>query len=205
MLAKLVGISTDTLRLYERKGLLRSPMRTDNGYRCYSPDCIVRLRLIRAALSIGFTLDELAKILKIRDAGGAPCTRSATWPSRSWRDSSSTSGNWHCCATSFATCSRGGIVCLKKFRNTSQPACWRCWPLRPQSPVSCPLTFTPQSPGRLDDDSENSLHHIVIGSGVHLFLSQPRRAIGSAPRKVHSTIFPARSFSFWPRIHDESG
>jgi DNA-binding transcriptional MerR regulator len=31
MLAKLVGISTDTLRLYERKGLLRSPMRTDNG------------------------------------------------------------------------------------------------------------------------------------------------------------------------------
>jgi DNA-binding transcriptional MerR regulator len=73
MLAKLVGISTDTLRLYERKGLLRSPMRTANGYRCYSPDCVARLRLIRAALSIGFTLDELAKILKIRDAGGAPC------------------------------------------------------------------------------------------------------------------------------------
>lgn len=74
-LAKLAGVSPDTLRLYERKGLLRSPLRAPNGYRCYSPDALARVRLIRAALSIGFTLDELAKILKIRDAGGAPCHR----------------------------------------------------------------------------------------------------------------------------------
>lgn len=73
MLAKLVGISTDTLRLYERKGLLAPPLRSTNGYRCYSRDSLGRVRLIRAALSIGFTLDELAKILRVRDAGGAPC------------------------------------------------------------------------------------------------------------------------------------
>ncbi len=72
-LAKLVGVSPDTLRLYERKGLLQSPLRSANGYRCYSSDSVARVRLIRAALSIGFTLDELTKILKIRDSGGAPC------------------------------------------------------------------------------------------------------------------------------------
>ena len=72
-LARLVGVSPDTLRLYERKGTLRAPMRSPNGYRCYSPESVARVRLIRAALSIGFTLDELAQILKIRDAGGAPC------------------------------------------------------------------------------------------------------------------------------------
>lgn len=72
-LAMLVGVSPDTLRLYERKRLLRPPLRTANGYRCYSAESVARVRLIRAALSIGFTLDELAGILKIRDTGGAPC------------------------------------------------------------------------------------------------------------------------------------
>ena len=72
-LAKLVGISPDTLRLYERKGLLDAPVRSANGYRCYSADAAARVRLIRGALSIGFTLEELGRFLKIRDAGGAPC------------------------------------------------------------------------------------------------------------------------------------
>ena len=68
----MIGVSADTLRLYERKGLV-SPLRAENGYRCYSVKAVARLRLIRGALSIGFTIDELAGILKIRDAGGAPC------------------------------------------------------------------------------------------------------------------------------------
>lgn len=68
----MVGVSADTLRLYERKGLL-SALRTENGYRCYSAESVARVRLIRAALSIGFTIEELARILKVRDAGGAPC------------------------------------------------------------------------------------------------------------------------------------
>jgi DNA-binding transcriptional MerR regulator len=72
-LAKLVGVSPDTLRLYERKGLL-CPPRSANGYRCYPPEVVERIHLIRAALSIGFTLGELAEILAIRDARGIPCT-----------------------------------------------------------------------------------------------------------------------------------
>jgi len=68
----MVGVSADTLRLYERKGLV-SPLRTENGYRCYSAESVARVRLIRAALSIGFTIEDLARILKVRDAGGAPC------------------------------------------------------------------------------------------------------------------------------------
>jgi DNA-binding transcriptional MerR regulator len=71
--ARLAGVSPDTLRLYERKGLLHSPERSGNGYRRYSPESLKRVRLIRAALSIGFTLNELAQILKVRDDGGAPC------------------------------------------------------------------------------------------------------------------------------------
>ncbi|MCI0336006.1 MAG: heavy metal-responsive transcriptional regulator [Acidobacteria bacterium] len=71
-LARLAGVSSDTLRHYERKGLL-APRRSPNGYREYPAHALDRVRLIRSALAIGFKLDELARILKIRDAGGAPC------------------------------------------------------------------------------------------------------------------------------------
>jgi DNA-binding transcriptional MerR regulator len=71
--ARLVGISPDTLRLYERRGLLPSPPRSANGYRSYPPEVVDRIRLIRAALSIGFTLDELGGILVMRDGEGIPC------------------------------------------------------------------------------------------------------------------------------------
>ena len=73
-LARLTGVSTDTLRHYERKGLLKSG-RSANGYREDGPQMINRVLLIRNALAIGFGLDELAQILKIRDAGGAPCRK----------------------------------------------------------------------------------------------------------------------------------
>jgi DNA-binding transcriptional MerR regulator len=72
-LAKLVGVSSDTLRLYERRGLLPRPPRAANGYRCYPPGTVGRVRLIRAALSIGFTLEELREILRLRDGQGVPC------------------------------------------------------------------------------------------------------------------------------------
>jgi len=71
-LAHLCGLSTDTLRHYERKGLLHAG-RSANGYREYPPQSPGRIRLIRNALSVGFTLDELARLLKIREKGGAPC------------------------------------------------------------------------------------------------------------------------------------
>lgn len=71
-LAQLCGLSTDTLRHYERKGLLHAG-RSANGYREYAPQSQDRIRLVRNALSVGFTLDELARLLKIREKGGAPC------------------------------------------------------------------------------------------------------------------------------------
>lgn len=71
--ARLTNVSTDTLRHYERKGLLPKPARTSAGYRQYSADTVQRVRLIQRALVIGFTLGELARVLRERDAGGVPC------------------------------------------------------------------------------------------------------------------------------------
>ena len=72
-LADLAGVSRDTLRHYERKGVLPHALRGQNGYRQYPLEALERVQLVRRALSVGFTLDELAKVLKVRDAGGAPC------------------------------------------------------------------------------------------------------------------------------------
>lgn len=71
--AKLFGISRDTLRHYERRGLIRAPERSAGGYRLYSAAAVERVRLIRGALAIGFTVEELAAILRQRDRGEAPC------------------------------------------------------------------------------------------------------------------------------------
>ena len=71
-LAKASGISADTLRHYERKGVLTA-QRLSNGYRVYPKDALERVRTIRKALSIGFTLDELSVIFKVFEEGGAPC------------------------------------------------------------------------------------------------------------------------------------
>jgi DNA-binding transcriptional MerR regulator len=72
-LARSAGVSTDTLRHYERKGVLARPQRSSNGYRRYPASALDRVRLVRRALAVGFTLDELAGILRVRDSGGAPC------------------------------------------------------------------------------------------------------------------------------------
>lgn len=72
-LARLAGVSTDTLRHYERKGVLARPRRGSNGYRQYPPEALDRVLLVRRALAFGFTLDELARVLSVRDRGAAPC------------------------------------------------------------------------------------------------------------------------------------
>jgi DNA-binding transcriptional MerR regulator len=72
-LAELAGVSTDTLRHYEQKGVLARPLRKANDYRQYPATALQRVRLIRRALAVGFTLDELATVLGERDRGGAPC------------------------------------------------------------------------------------------------------------------------------------
>jgi DNA-binding transcriptional MerR regulator len=72
-LARAAGVSVDTLRHYEKKGLLPAPQRGDNRYRLYPPAALRRVRLIQRALDMGFTLDDLGRVLRQRDAGGAPC------------------------------------------------------------------------------------------------------------------------------------
>ena len=74
-LARECGVSADTLRHYERIGVLQRPKRTASGYREYPREASKRVRLVRRALEIGFTLEELAEILKVRDSGGAPCRK----------------------------------------------------------------------------------------------------------------------------------
>jgi len=72
-LSKLAGVSSDTLRFYERRGLLPLPARAENGYRSYSRAALDRVLLIRRALGLGISVAELGQLLRVRDRGGAPC------------------------------------------------------------------------------------------------------------------------------------
>ena len=72
-LAAATGVSTDTLRYYERLHLLPATPRTRSGYRRYHPFTVERVRLIQQALLIGFSLKELAGVLHRRDHGTPPC------------------------------------------------------------------------------------------------------------------------------------
>jgi DNA-binding transcriptional MerR regulator len=72
-LARLAGVSTDLLRHYERIKIVQLPHRAANGYRLYPRSALGRVRTVRLALSLGFSLPELARIFAVRDRGGAPC------------------------------------------------------------------------------------------------------------------------------------
>ena len=72
-LARLAGISPDTLRYYERNRLLPLAQRSSSGYRLFPPEALMRVQMIRGALSVGFSVKELGEIFTVRDEGGAPC------------------------------------------------------------------------------------------------------------------------------------
>jgi DNA-binding transcriptional MerR regulator len=74
-LAKATGVSADTIRHYERIGVMPKAVRSASGYRIYPESAVERVLVVQRALRIGFTLSELAEVLKARDAGGAPCQR----------------------------------------------------------------------------------------------------------------------------------
>jgi DNA-binding transcriptional MerR regulator len=74
-LARLTGVSSDTIRHYERMGILPESPRPPSGYRMYGPYAIDRVRLVQRALGLGFTLAELSEILQVRDCGDVPCLR----------------------------------------------------------------------------------------------------------------------------------
>jgi MerR family copper efflux transcriptional regulator len=71
--ARLADVTPDTIRYYERVGLLPRASRTAAGYRQYLGDVVHRLAVIRTAQKFGFSLTEIAGFLKVRESGGKPC------------------------------------------------------------------------------------------------------------------------------------
>ncbi|WP_280471238.1 MerR family transcriptional regulator [Nocardia cyriacigeorgica] len=69
-LAAAAGVNTQTLRYYERRGLLAEPDRTLGGHRQYPEQAVTVLRVIKAAQRLGFTLDEVADLLAATQLGG---------------------------------------------------------------------------------------------------------------------------------------
>ena len=71
--AAAAGMTAKALRFYEERGLLPTPERRANGYRDYPQETINRLRFIRRGQDAGLTLAQVSDILRLRDAGEAPC------------------------------------------------------------------------------------------------------------------------------------
>ena len=77
-LADAAGLPSQTIRFYERKGLLPEPERGANGYRTYDESTITRLHFIQTAQAAGLTLAEIGSIIDLRDIGNVPCAHVVT-------------------------------------------------------------------------------------------------------------------------------
>lgn len=71
--SKQSGIGIEALRFYEKGGLLDKPSRTMSGYRVYGPEILERLAFIKRAQALGFSLDEIKRIIEDARAGTSPC------------------------------------------------------------------------------------------------------------------------------------
>ena len=72
-LAREVGVSADTVRFYEREGLLPAPRRTAAGYRQYDAAMVDRMTFIQGATRLGLSLSDVRDLLAVRDTGVCPC------------------------------------------------------------------------------------------------------------------------------------
>jgi len=77
-LADAVGVTSQTVRFYERTGLLPDAERAANGYRVYDESAFARLRFISVAQAAGLTLSEIRSIIDLRDEGTLPCAHTIT-------------------------------------------------------------------------------------------------------------------------------
>lgn len=77
VVAKRAGVPIDTIRFYEREGLLPEPLRRASGYRSYNETAVARLRFIRRAKDLGFSLDEIRDLLALSSdrRGGVKAVR----------------------------------------------------------------------------------------------------------------------------------
>lgn len=74
-LAKAADLSVQTLRYYERRRLLTPALRRESGYRIYRDDAIKKLRFIKNAQALGFSLEEIRSLLHLRSAGAGSCAK----------------------------------------------------------------------------------------------------------------------------------
>ncbi|MGH9696305.1 MAG: heavy metal-responsive transcriptional regulator [Bryobacteraceae bacterium] len=72
-LARLAHINPETIRFYEREGLLPRVPRAHNGYRSYSASSLERIQFVGRAKSLGFSLDQIRDLLQVQDAAGPAC------------------------------------------------------------------------------------------------------------------------------------
>ncbi|MBE7487047.1 MerR family DNA-binding protein [bacterium] len=72
-LAKLCGVGVETVRFYEREGLIRQPERKPSGYRVYSEEAVRQIHFIRQAKELGFSLKEIGELLDLRLDGEKVC------------------------------------------------------------------------------------------------------------------------------------
>lgn len=73
VLAKSAGVGVQTVRFYERKGLLRQPSRRASGYRQYSAEDSKQIRFIKRAQELGFTLKEVKELLELQATSKSAC------------------------------------------------------------------------------------------------------------------------------------
>jgi Hg(II)-responsive transcriptional regulator len=71
--AKGAGVGVETVRFYEREGLVPAPKRRPSGYRQYPADTVRRIRFVQAAKDLGFTLKEVRELLSLRVSAGKSC------------------------------------------------------------------------------------------------------------------------------------
>lgn len=72
-LAQKTGCNLETIRYYEKVGLLPAPPRSANGYRVYSPDLVKRLQFIMRSRDLGYAMEEIRSLLSLTDAGEQTC------------------------------------------------------------------------------------------------------------------------------------
>jgi MerR family mercuric resistance operon transcriptional regulator len=73
--ATAVGVNVETIRYYQRRGLLQVPMKPLAGYRNYPPEMVKRIRFIKRAQALGFTLEDVAGLLQLNDSDACTKTR----------------------------------------------------------------------------------------------------------------------------------
>ena len=71
--ARASGVGVETVRVYERQKILPKPKRNDSGYRMYLPDTVARLRFIKRAQALGFSLEEIGELLALRTSPRSTC------------------------------------------------------------------------------------------------------------------------------------